>query len=250
MKPQKLVLVVSSVILCVSLISIASSSPPATPATGTEVVEGYNGVNFFPMSVDANGVLNVNGPLSGLSDTQTAAAGQVIGMGIFNGTSWDRLQGNGGAANVAVPSGVALNAGSALIGQVNVVPSATAALTISQIDFSSGGGSAGCQNVSVYPLAPATNSNNQCYIVKGTSGVLLSVEWNSLSNIVNLTGGASITCYDNTSNSGRPVWQAQPAAGEYKSWYPYGRPFSSLTCKSSAAVPGSSGLNVLEVETK
>lgn len=66
MKPSYAVLIASAVVLALSIITIADSTPPSPPPTGTVVTLGYNGTSFIPMSADPNGVLNVNvGPAQG-----------------------------------------------------------------------------------------------------------------------------------------------------------------------------------------
>lgn len=231
----------------------AFASTPAFSISGTlPAFASTPTVNIgaaLPAGSNTIGNVNAIQPFPGNNDGQTGtSAGQAVGLDIWNGASWDRMQGTGGAPNVAVPGGVTLNAGSALVGGVDIIPAAASAPTLTQLDFTAGATS-GCQTAAVYPATPATSSLNECYKVDTNAGILLDVEWNSLSSIVTLTAGATITCYDNTTNSGRVVWQGQPAAGEYRSWFPYGRPYTHLTCAASASVAGSGGLNVLELET-
>lgn len=145
-----------------------------------------------------------------------------------------------------------LNAGSAYIGQVGVAPQIAVTDTIVQLDFSSGGGSSGCQPATVYDghTAPAITSLSLCYIVKSGPGVLLQPTWDSLSSMVSLaSAGAAVVCRDGTDGTGNVVWQASAFPGQTANYKPFGRPFKrGLACTANMAIPGGSATNVLDME--
>jgi hypothetical protein len=166
-----------------------------------------------------------------------------------------------GSVDVQITAGAvtfsgSLPAGTNTIGGVQLVPVAPNAYpsaqaeTITQLDFSNG--TAGCvaayngQSPARYPSAPI--ATNKCYIVKVGAGLLLAATWQGLNAV---GAGINFQCFDNaTAASGRIVWQGQNlAAGQYKIFEVYGRPFANgLTCASSATTAGDP--SVLELATQ
>lgn len=65
--PAKASVLLSAFILCISMVTIASSTPPAAPNPGSIASLGFNPAgSFVPMSVDSSGDLNVADPVGTL----------------------------------------------------------------------------------------------------------------------------------------------------------------------------------------